>query len=416
VRYRSDEAWDLAYAAIDAQHRKLTHSLADYDNRERAAHVKGNPYTVGQWRLGPSDAGTCRRKIWYKNLAPAGLKLDPTDNREARMGTLIHDAVMTRLAVLYPWRRFEQKVKVRGLDRPGKYDEYDPITCEVNDLKTAGDWAWDQVDDYGPFESAWKQGFLYGLGLVESGHEVRTVKLTYLKRCNGHDQVFVEDFDIERAKAYREELLVIAQALDIVHAEQQRILAANPDAKYDPGEALPRDRSGPSTDKLCERCEFRSNCWNLVEAKENGRSGESWTMLGPDPEEEKAAWAIQQNVEAKELYGDTKKAKEETETWFEGLPLGRYGDYRLVLSQDYGSKPQYKQDSETLRAMALAGETPDVENMPVPIGPPSRKVQAKRMQKSVLAREERERSKAIAAAQKAAAEETAAQFAAASGE
>lgn len=403
-RYRPDPAWELAYRAVDTQFMKLGHQIRAADELERKAHSKSNPYTAGEWRLGPSDAATCRRAIWYKNMPPAGLKLDPSDGREARIGTIIHEGVVKRLQALYPWQMFEQKVKVRGLDRPGKYDRFDPVVCEVEDFKTAGDWAWDQVDDYGPFEGAWAQGFLYGLALHEAGQEVRTIRLTYLKRCNGHDQTFVEDFDVERAERYRQELLAIATALDIVHAEMERSLAENPKAAYDPGEALPRDRSGPSTDKICARCPFRSHCWNLKQAEDLGRSGESLTMLGATPEDEAIAEALQQNVEAKELYRDAEKAKDETATWFDGLEPGRYGDFRLEMSQDYGSKPQYKQHVDELHQRILAGEPIDPETLEIPKGPEKRYLQAKRMQKAVLAKEKRERDRLKAAAEAAAAD------------
>jgi hypothetical protein len=402
-RYRAAPEWELAYAAFDAGNTSFGHALREYDAREREAHHNKNPRAEGTWSLGASDAGTCRRAIWYRNMPPVDLVRDPVDNREARIGAIIHEEAVRRLAKLYPWRRFEQPVKIRGLDREARYDWYDEITAEVEDLKTAGDWMWDQVDDFGPFEHVWKQVFLYGLALHEEGLPVETVRITYLKRCNGHDQTFVEDFDVELAKQYRNELLAVAQALDIVHAEMQRTLAEDPEAKYEPGELLPRDRSGPSTDPLCRRCPFRSHCWNLVQAEENGRSGESWIMLGPTPEEADIAWALQQNVDAKQLGTDAKKATEETKVWLEGLETGRYGDYQLVESQDYGSKPQYKKDSDNLRGMLAAGIVPDVESMPVPIGEPSRHLQAKRVPKSVLAKEARDKQKFLSAAADAAA-------------
>lgn len=410
-RFRADPAWQLAYAAYDGAEKPLGHALREYDAQQRAAHGAKNPRKPGEWSLGPSDAGTCRRAIWYRNMPPASLVKDPVDNREARMGDIIHEEVVRRLKTLYPWREFEQRVTIPGLDREARYDWYDEIIARVVDLKTAGDWRWDQVDDYGVTEDVIKQVFLYALALYLEGKPVETVEITYLKRCNGHDQTFVFDFNLELAQQYHNELLAIAQALDIVaaemeryEAEQEKLLAEDPDYKpgsYDPGELLPRDRSGPSTDPLCKRCPFRSHCWNLVQADQNGRSGESWTILGPTPEEAEIEWALQQNVEAKALEGDAKKAKEETKVLFEGLEPGRYGTYKLD-EQYYGGGPNYKEDSETLRSMLAAGETPDIESMPMPSYGSKPSLIARRVPKSVLAKEERQRAKFLADAAKAA--------------
>jgi hypothetical protein len=429
-RFRLDPAWELAYTAYDASHMSLGHALREFDSRQRTAHHKKNPRTAGTWSLGASDAGTCRRAVWYRNMAPADLVRDPVDQREARMGEIIHEETVRRLKVLFPWREFEQKVALPGLDREVRYDWYDPITAEVTDLKTAGDWRWDQVDDFGVTLDVWKQVFLYGLALHRMGQPVSTVRVTYLKRCNGHDQTFVEDFDVELAEQYLSELLAIAQALDIVHAEmeryeaeQERALATDPEHKaaaYDPGELLPRDRSGPSTDPLCQRCPFRSHCWNLVQAKDahwnlvrvnDSRSGESYTILGPEPVDPNVEWAIQQNVEAKAQARDWEKVKDETKALIEGLEPRRYGDHKID-EQWYGGGPDYKTDSANLRRMLEAGERPDVANMPMPTHRHALVPIARRMPKSVLAKEQRDRDKALAEAAKAAASDLTAEVSA----
>jgi hypothetical protein len=404
VKYRIDPAWELAYRAYAAGNTSLGHALREYDAQQRAGHNKKNPRQAGEWSLGPSDAGSCRRAIWYRNMPPSDLVRDPVDQREARMGEIIHTEAVRRLQKLFPWREFEQPVSIPGLDRKARFDWYDEITAEVEDLKTAGDWRWDQVNDFGASDDVWKQVFLYGLGLHLEGKPVDTVRVTYLKRCNGHDQTFVRDFDIAEAQAYRNELLAIAQALDIVHAEMETVLAENPDTSYDPGELLPRDRSGPSTDPLCARCPFRSHCWNLEQAEAAGRSGESYTVLGPDPVDEDVVWAIEQNVEAKAQYNDWKKVKDETAALIEGLPPRRYGDVKID-EQWYGGGPNYKQDAEDLRRMLLAGEVPDVEHMPVPKYDKKPSLIARRVAKSVLDKEKRARAKALGEAAKTTAEE-----------
>src|SRR5437763_16565179 len=50
------------------------------------------------------------------------------------------------------------------------------------------------------------------------------------------------------------------------------------------GELPERDRLGP-TDGLCRNCEFLRDCWNTERAAESGRTPESLTLLGEDPDD-----------------------------------------------------------------------------------------------------------------------------------
>lgn len=382
TRYRSNPAYDLAYAALDAQQMPLGHALREFDRRDRDAKRKAHPRGPGEWSLGPSDAGTCRRRILYRNLPPEDYTPAIVDQREARMGSIIHKEVLRELAVLYPWRSFEQEVRVKGLDRPAYYDSFDEIVCEVEDEKTAGDWRWDQVNDHGVEDDVWKQVMLYGLALTEAGHTVKTLRVNYIKRCNGHDQTFVRDYDHEAALEARDELLAIASALDMV--------AASEPGDVDIDELLPRDRSGPSTDALCKRCEARVHCWGLIEAEANGRSGESWTVLGPEPVDEEVEWAIEQNVLAKDAYREAETIKNQTAALVEGLDEGRYGRFKID-TQRFGSGPDYKGFVEQVQQIAtLPPEArPDLADIPVPHRPGVIRPVTRRVPKSVLEREER---------------------------
>jgi hypothetical protein len=254
-------------------------------------------------------------------------------------------------------------------------DVHTHVTSGLVSHNTAGDWRWDQANDHGPDEDVWKQVMLYALALVESGHVVRTVRITYLKRENGHDVPFVREFDQALAERARDELIATATALDI-------------------GDPLPRDRSGPSTDALCRRCFARSHCWNLVAAGEAGRSGESFTILGPDPTDPDIEWAIEQNVLAKEAYREAEKAKKETAALIEGLEARRYGPWKITL-QDYGNRPDYKGYAEQIRELLKLPEDqrPDLADVPVPKTRPHWVPIARRESKATLEKEARIRAK-----------------------
>lgn len=331
--------------------------------------------------------------------SPADLVLAPTDHREARLGEIIHNEAVRRLQELYPFQEFEQPVKVKGLDSEGKYDRYNEPVGEVEDIKTVGNYIWDLVHEFGALIDHWKQVALYGLALEDADRPVSWLKLTYLKRENGHDMTFSRPYDREFAEAARQELLAIATALDLWYAEilELRETTGNPEAWADPGEALPRTRSGPSTDPICQRCEFRRHCWKLDEAEAAGRSGESWVELGPAPQADDpvTVWAVENARAAMDLANQTEKAKKEAQALVDGLEPGRYGttgEYTVSL-RNYGGKPRYQDYAQRLIDTAVVGG--DLLQVDVPRGPESWKTEVKRTSKSVLEREAKERGEVI---------------------
>lgn len=370
ARYREDLVYKLAAGALDTQATSLGTSLRLADQKDRDQHRKANPRMPGEWSLGPSDAGACPRSIWYKNLPPESLVRAPSDHREARLGGLIHKEAVNALRSLYPWQEFEQPVTINGLDRAGKYDRYDEIVGECEDLKTAGDWRWDDVEDNGVSMDVWKQVALYALALIESGRPVKTLKITYLKRCNGHDMTFTRLFDLEFAEAARQELLGIAAMLDLAAIEAD---GWDPDEhggeEYDPGDLLPRTRSGPGLDKLCDRCPFRIHCWKMDEAEVLGRSPQSLVELGREPDEPAVVWAIEENVKAKALFNEAKKLKESTGVLVEGLDPRRYGEGGKVkiATQWFGGGPNYKAYAERLMANAQLPPEQQLDPAAIPV-------------------------------------------------
>lgn len=306
ARYRADRVWTMVYNALDADALSLGHALREYDSRERAKHYRKNPRGEGEWSIGASDTSTCPRKIQYRNRPPEDFEPAPEDNREARMGTIIHTEVTRQMKALYPWRFFAMRVRIEGLDRESELDMYDPITAVLTDFKTAGDWRWEQLADDGPEWSTWEQGLLYGLAMEDLGYEVKTIRMVYVKRCNGHDETFEIPFDRKAAEAARDRLIGYAEALDR-------------------GQDLPKTGTGPSTDALCRRCMARFDCWNIERAEELGRSPENLTILGEEPDDETTAWAIEQKVAASAARLAAEKVEKEAKALVDGISPGRYG-------------------------------------------------------------------------------------------
>lgn len=368
-RFRADQAWELAYKAYDAQQMSLGDALRAADRIEGAKRRKERPVLPGTWRIGVSDTDTCPKAIWYRNKPPADLVLAWEDKREATVGTIIHEGAEARMRLVYPWREFEQWVTVPGLDRESRFDWYDPITCEAGDTKTAGDWRWDKLAADGPDEDTWGKVQLYGLALEEMGKPVKTVRLDYLKRANGHDETFVRDYDRATAIFYRDRLVGYATALDL-------------------GLDLPRTGEGPDRDPLCKRCPFRNHCWDIPAAQAHGRSPYSWTMLGPDPEEQAISWAIQSMVEAKAEEKAAKDKVEQVKDLLGGIEPGRYGEFE-GYTKPGGTAPDYKSYAERLADFYGLPEDqrPALDAIP---GPAPRKytyVQWGRVRKATLERE-----------------------------
>lgn len=371
-RYRPDVAWELAYKAVDAQATRLGKSLREYDRQERVKHYKNAPRKPGEWSIGASDTTTCPKKIEYRNKPPEGFVPDWEDGREALMGKMIHDQTTEALKALYPWRLYGLKVTIKGLDRQSELDWFDPLTGDLTDLKTAGDYKWDSLGDHGPDEDVWGQPFLYGLALEDMGYDVRTITLVYLHRAKGHDEPFTRPYDRAFAEKYRDQLLGYAQALDL-------------------GIPLEKTEPGPSHSELCRRCFARSDCWNLVPAAAAGRSPESYTILGPTPADEDIIWAISEKVRtsAERLAAD--KAEDQAKTLLEGIEAGRYGDFEGYEAWSPGGT-DWKAWAETLATYygLPEDERPDLDTLGIPQKRRRPYVKFGKVRKATLDRERRE--------------------------
>jgi hypothetical protein len=376
-RYRANQTWALVYRVLDADRDTLGDAIRAADRRERNKHYRANPRKEGEWSIGASDTGTCPRAIQYRNAPPEGLELAPEDKRAARIGTIVHEETMRRMKALYPWRQFKRKVRIAGLDRDSELDMYDPLTGVVDDTKTAGDWKWDKIGDDGPDWETWEQVLLYGLALEEEGEYVTRCRLSYIKRCNGADETFEIPYNRTQAEAARQRLLGYATALDN-------------------GWDLPKAGTGPSHGFPCSGCPFRWDCWNVPAAERVGRSPESYTVLGAEPEDETIVWAIEQRMEASAALGEAKRLYEERKVLLDGIPPGRYGPYEGYEQKNPGAgKVNEHRYVETLEANYVLpdDERPPLDRLIRPTNPLSFHTRWGKVRKATLERERLERQR-----------------------
>jgi hypothetical protein len=337
-RYRRDTVDALVERALAGHRARLGDDLKAADDENSLA--RSLRVSEGDVRVSASDASACPRQVQYRERPPADFYPSWQDKRAAFIGTLIHDAVERVRKRLYPWRLFEQTVHVDGLGE-SKYDSYDPITAEVEDLKTAGDWKWDLVWDGGPPESEWEQVAIYGLSLHRQGLPVRDMKITYVQRAQGKDESYRRPWSEEYALAAVAKLVRMATQIEL-------------------GVEQPRKYAGPSTSPICARyCFARDYCWNVPEAERNGRSPESWTLLGASPAELEVAAVLREYVDGRVAEKAGADQKSAAKAKVDGIA---YGEYDGMV---YGVTPRRVVDQEAYLDRVIAGaQTPEAERIP----------------------------------------------------
>jgi hypothetical protein len=346
ARFRADLAWDLAVQAVWARGLPRRDMLARWE-AEFHQPARRAGMAAGQVRVSASDVGAgCRRKIWYRETPPEGFTPSPVDGSAAANGSAIHEFDTKVDAALHPWRTSEQRVEIPGLE-PSSYDRYDPVTCEVEDEKTAGSWKWDDVGDHGTPPEWWDQLSLYALGLEAAGLPVNTLRLRVVERAGGAEEQYVRPYD--RARALRARDALVALATEIENGVEQ-----------------PRDRTGPTTDGLCRSCFARDHCWDLPQARALGRSGESVVHLGIAPDEAAVEYTIVQVVDANRAKTEAAKRADVVRADLVGIPPGVYGIGQVVPGAR--GNPNWKAYAEALRqAWDLPeGMRPDPDLIPVP--------------------------------------------------
>lgn len=297
----SPAALELAAAALADADRPVMDDVTDAADRAYTPSGRSGPRV--------SDVGGCGRAVWYRENPPDGYVPLPEDTRRAVLGTLIHNAIEAARRVRYPWRRFELAVPIPGLDKPGRVDEYDPITGEVTDHKTAGSAKWEIYAD-GPPDSVWDQVMIYAFALDELGLPVRTVRIIAVHRDTGDEEHFRREYDPAVARAALDELVSLATLLDL-------------------GVEPVRAGRGPGSFP-CSWCPARAHCWNIEAAAAADRSPESYTILGAEPDDPTIEWAAANLHAAARAKSKAKNAADEAETLLVGIAPGTYGGMEIV--------------------------------------------------------------------------------------
>lgn len=310
----------LAVAALDVADRDVMDDIVEA--LDAAYSPSGNS--------GPrvSDAGSCRRSVWYRESPPDGFTPDPPQYlRQAALGSIIHEKAAAVRSVRYPWRWHEAEVSVPGLDKKARIDEYDPILGEVLDDKTTGARRWGIVGAEGPAESAWAQVLVYGLALDEMGMPVQAVRIAVINRDTGAEEHFRRPYDPAVARRVLDDLVELATMLDL-------------------GVVPPRDGVGPANDWQCRLCFARSHCWNVDAAAAAGRSPESYTLLGEEPADETIVWAAERLLTLRARLREVEAAEKAAKELLEGVKPGEYGDF--VVASTRREMPNYRESFERL--------------------------------------------------------------------
>lgn len=354
LRYRADRIVLLAVEAAAAGERSFHQHLAEFDRRTRARVKKKRPGSVN---VRPSDIGGCDREVYYRETPPEDFYSSPTRRGAAWMGGIIHEEYMRRLAQLYPWLMFGDRkgfeLVLPGMERPSKYDIYDPIRAHLQSIKTAGRWQWDQVGERGADDKWWDQDHLYAMVLRDLGFPVETIEVLVIERADGNSERFTMDFDPERAERALAKIHDLAMTLEL-------------------GVVPERGRSGPTTDPLCRNCFARDYCWNIPQATAAGRSPESYTVLGTDPEDADIIAIAEQLIEARAEQNDAKGRVDRYKALLDGVELRHYVDpedpERAFEGYARGGRTetQWEEWAEEMRRIATLPADQRPEQLPEP--------------------------------------------------
>lgn len=322
-------AWLLAEQALAAQDRAV---MDDIVEASAAAHTPS-----GKSGPAPSDAGACRRQLWYRDhghTLPDYVPNREIDERRAALGSIVHRAAQEAGEARYPWRRYEMRVDVPGLERGGRIDCYDPVIGEVTDDKTAGRAKWAMFGDEGPTDAAWEQVAIYGYALLMLDMPVRSLRIVAINRDTGAEEHFHREFDPAFGLASLDKLLEVATVLEA-------------------GVMPPRDGFGPKH-WMCEWCPALAHCWNVDAAAKVGRSPESYTLLGPTPDDPSIVWAGREAMTAAAERLKWEKREKRAKRLLQGLKPGRYGAERedggIEIADDWSTSYGYKEAYEKLLA------------------------------------------------------------------
>ncbi|MEW9530745.1 hypothetical protein [Microbispora sp. NPDC049125] len=229
ARFRINIAYELAVQAQEADQRTALEDIATWLHR-----VYPRPEVdEGGLDIGASDHDTCRRQIYLRNVHPE-LGTDPVDESAAVLGEIWHDMLTRALASLYRWYLAEVPVRVPELDRDGRADLINLLRLCVEDIKTCGPYTWQRIGDKGPKLQHWKQLATYAKALRAIGIMIERMRLRYIDRATGQEEIFEMAYD---------EYFALESVNDLV---RMKIAIRMRDE-----DAMPRDGSGPTSDAIC---------------------------------------------------------------------------------------------------------------------------------------------------------------------
>lgn len=337
IETSTDPVHVLALSAAHAADRDVLDDLVDAHTRPPQPSSNPGPRV--------SDYGRCPRVVWYRERPPADYIPVAVERRRAVLGILMHEAAQVARQPRYPWRYYEMSVPVPGLAKLGRLDEYDPVTGIITDHKTAGEYMWGVYGD-GPQDAAWGQVLIYAYALEALGYPVRLVRIIAIHRDTGEEEHFDREYDPVAALAALDQLTTLATQLELGQVPDR--------AGYGP-------RSFP-----CSYCPARDHCWNVPAAQAAGRSPVSYTILGPDPDEEIIGWAARELHAANTAKGAATRAKEYAEQLLEGVKPGKYAG--MVVKVRTRRMPVYKRAFDRVLGLwSLPDDLrPPVEDVEVP--------------------------------------------------
>ena len=146
-----------------------------------------------QVRIGPSEIGGCRRKVWHR-IQETPITNPDTLRLAAWMGTAIHAAIEKEFDRHDPFSlRYVREAEVEYEGMMGHVDCYDILEEEVIDWKTITK----KKAAKFPSDQQIMQVQLYGYLLSKTGAPVKTVKLVGIVR-DGNERdikIYCEEYD-----------------------------------------------------------------------------------------------------------------------------------------------------------------------------------------------------------------------------
>lgn len=311
----------------------LRHTLADLVGAAFAAYTAAvQSQRDDLYALTMSGLGGCTRQAAYRLArTPPSEELVFTEMREANIGTMIHLGLLPRMAELSGGsEEIPVDLRLGGLEIKGRTDLYIEALATVADLKTVGTYKFVALSD--TVNRAHRlQVAGYGVGVAQSGREVRWVAWLYLDRATGAQRVVVEEFT--------DALIADVQARCV----ELETYAANPDA-------APRDERGPGLSVVCDSCPWLRECWGPD--AQRGVVGAQKILVHDNAG---VADALRLYDDARAREKTAADDKEFAKALFSSFDQGAYGDYEFRFS---GGKGETVDKDAAVRMLRDAGIDP----------------------------------------------------------